>query len=187
MAVLPVFLKVDGRRVLLVGGGRVAAAKLRALLDAGARVTVVAPKVNADITSAPVHVIARAFEPADLDGVCFVVSAAPRDVNALVAREATSRGLFVNAVDDVENANAYAGAVLRREGVTVAISTDGAAPALAGLLREALDDLLPSELDAWMTCAREERVRWLAANIPMESRRPLLLDALVRLYPGRPQ
>ena len=185
MAVLPVFLKVSGRRVLLVGGGRVAAAKLGALVEAGARITVVAPAICTEISAAGVHLIARAFEPPDLDGVCYVVAAAPCDVNALVAREATARGLFVNAVDDVEHASAYAGAVLRREGLTVAISTDGVAPALAGLLREALDDLLPPDLNAWMTCAREERVRWLAAKVPMESRRPLLLDALVRMYPGR--
>ena len=187
MGVLPVFLKVRGRRVLLVGGGRVAAAKLRPLLDVGAHVTVVAPTIVAEVASSGARILTREFEPQDLDGVCYVVAAAPKTVNAVVARDATARGLFVNAVDDVENASAYAGAVLHRNGVTVAISTDGAAPALAGLLREAIDDLLPSDLDRWMTCAREERVRWLAAKVPMESRRPLLLGALVRLYPGSAQ
>jgi siroheme synthase-like protein len=184
VAVLPVFLKLGGRRVLLVGGGRVAAAKLRPLLDVGARVTVIAPVVSTEVASTGARIFTREFEPQDLDGVCYVVAAAPKNVNAVVAREATARGLFVNAVDDVENASAYAGAVLHRNGVTVAISTDGAAPALAGLLREAIDDLLPGDLDRWMTCAREERVRWLAAQVPMEWRRRLLLDALVRLYPG---
>jgi siroheme synthase-like protein len=103
-------------------------------------------------------------------------------VNAVVAREAGSRGLFVNAVDDVENASAYAGAILRRAGVTIAVSTDGDAPALAGLLREGLEALLPDDLDAWMGCARDARRRWLADGVPMERRRPLLLDALVALY-----
>ena len=178
----PVFLNLSGRRVLLVGGGRVAAAKLGALLDAGAHVTVVAPHVLREIAAAPIDVHRRPFEPQDLHGACYVVAAAPRLVNACVAREAAGRGLFVNAVDDVEHATAYAGAVLRRDGITVAISTDGHAPALAGLLREALDGLLPRDLEAWTICARDERARWLAANVPMESRRPLLLDALVRLY-----
>ena len=182
MTMFPVFLNLSGRGVLLVGGGRVAAGKLRALLDAGAHVTVVAPYILREIRSAPVEVHPRGFEPQDLDGACYVVAAAPRDVNARVAREAAARGLFVNAVDDVEHATAYAGAVLRRDGVTVAISTDGHAPALAGLLREALDGLLPRDLEAWTICARDERARWLAAKVPMGSRRPLLLDALVRLY-----
>lgn len=182
----PVFLKLSGRRVLLVGGGRVAAGKLGALLDAGAHVTVVAPEVVREIGAAPVEVHRRPFEPQDLDGACYIVAAAPREVNAVVAREAAARGLFVNAVDDVEHATAYAGAVLRRDGVTVAISTDGEAPALAGLLREALDGVLPRDLEAWSICARDERARWLSARVPMESRRPLLLDALVRLY-GSPR
>jgi len=180
--VFPVFLKLSGRRVLLVGGGRVAAGKLRGLLAAGARVTVVAPEILPDIAAAPVTLVRRPFDPGHLAGVCYVVSAAPREVNAAVAREADARGLFVNAVDDVENASAYAGATLRRAGVTIAISTAGDAPALAGLLREALEVVLPDDLDAWMECARASRPRWLAAGVPMDERRPLLLEALVGLY-----
>lgn len=181
----PVFLRLEGRRVLLVGGGAVAAAKLRALLDAGADVTVVAPAIASAIAAAPVTVVRRPFEPRDLDGVWYVVAAAPREVNAEVARGAHARGIFVNAVDDVENASAYAGAVLRRGGVTIALSTDGEAPALAGLLREGLEALLPEDLDGWMACARDARQRWLAEGVPMEQRRPLLLDALVALYERR--
>ena len=95
----------------------------------------------------------------------FVVAAAPPDVNREVAAAAHARGLFVNAVDDVESASAYAGAVFRRAGVTIAISTDGEAPALAGLVREALEALLPEELDRWMECAREARQQWLDATV----------------------
>ena len=83
------------------------------------------------------------------------------------------------------SASAYAGAVLRRGGVTIALSTDGEAPALAGLLREGLEALLPDDLEGWMTCARETRRRWLADGVPMEQRRPLLLDALIGLYRRR--
>ncbi len=185
MALFPVFLKLDGRRVLVVGGGPVAAGKLRALLDSGADVTVVAPKVVDAVASAPVTVQLRPFSPSDLDGVAFVVAAAPASVNREVARAADARGIFVNAVDDVESASAYAAAIVRKAGVTVAISTDGAAPALAGLLREALDDVLPDDLDVWMTCARDARRDWLARGVPMSARRPLLLDALVALYERR--
>lgn len=185
MAVFPVFLKLEGRRVLLVGGGTVAGSKLDPLLEAGARVTVVAPAVRDEIAAAPITLHRRGFSPEDLDGICYVVAAAPRDVNATVAREAAARGLLVNAVDDVEHCSAYLGGVVRRGGVTIAISTDGQAPALAGLVREALDALLPGDLDQWMTCAQAARRRWLAEKVPITERRPLLLDALVRLYEGR--
>ena len=181
----PTFLKLQGRRVLLVGGGPVAAGKLRGLLDAGADVTVVAPAILLEIAAAPVTTALRPFRPADLDGVSFVVAAAPPAVNREVATAAHARGLFVNAVDDLDSASAYAGAVFRRAGVTVAISTEGEAPALAGLVREALEALLPDELDRWMDCARASRREWLAGKGPMSERRPLLLDALNALYDER--
>ena len=178
----PIFLKRGGRVVLLVGGGPVAAGKLRGLLDAGATVKVVAPDVRPEILDAPVEIFRRPFAPSDLEGVSFVVAAAPPDVNRAVAAAAHDKGLFVNAVDDIESASAYAGAVFRRAGVTVAISTDGEAPALAGLIREALETLLPEDLEQWMQVARESRRHWLAEGVPMAERRPQLLDALNELY-----
>ncbi|HEV3486492.1 MAG TPA: NAD(P)-dependent oxidoreductase, partial [Vicinamibacterales bacterium] len=143
------------------------------------------PRISDGIRSAGVRVHERPFAPADLDDVWFVVAAATREVNGEVARAAEARRIFVNAVDDVENASVYLGAIVRRAGVTMAISTDGHAPALAGLIREALERLLPDELDAWMECARDARRRWLADGVPMEERRPLLLNALVELYDRR--
>jgi uroporphyrin-III C-methyltransferase/precorrin-2 dehydrogenase/sirohydrochlorin ferrochelatase len=181
----PTFLKLGGRKVLLVGAGPVAASKLGGLLQAGARVKVVAPTVVPEIASAPVEIERRAFEPSDVDGVCFVVAAAPAAVNRDVAAVADARGIFVNAVDDVASASAYAGAVMRRAGVTIAISTDGEAPALAGLVREALEALLPDDLDGWMACAREARREWLEKQVPMAERRPILLDALNKMYEHR--
>ena len=183
-ALFPVFLKLQGRRVVVVGGGPVAASKLRALLDAGADVTVIAPGVIDEIAGSKVTIHRRAFAAADLDAAWFVVAAATPEVNRQVALAADARQVFVNAVDDVRNASAYLGGVVRRDGVTVAISTDGAAPAMAGLLREGLDALLPRDLGAWMDCARQTRRAWLAQRVPMEQRRPLLLRALNDLYGG---
>jgi len=186
--VFPVFLKLEGRRVLVVGGGPVAAGKLRALIDAGAHITVVAPDVVDQIgeqsaaLSGRMAILRRPFEPADLDGVWYVVAAAPPEVNRAVAIEAERRCLFVNAVDDVDSATAYAGAIVERGGVTLALSTDGEAPALAGLLREALETMLPDDLDRWMTRAQEARRDWLARGVPMAERRPMLLEALNALY-----
>jgi siroheme synthase-like protein len=185
--VFPVFLKLEGRRVLVVGAGPVAAGKLRALLDAGARVTVVAPDVVPEISALAneIEIVRRPFDPSDVEGVWYVVAAAPSDVNRAVARAAEAKGLFVNAVDDMENASAYLGAIVQRAGVTLAISTDGEAPALAGLLREALEVVLPDDLDRWMASAKEARRQWLAGRVPMVERRPLLLDALNQLYEAR--
>jgi uroporphyrin-III C-methyltransferase/precorrin-2 dehydrogenase/sirohydrochlorin ferrochelatase len=178
----PAFLKLSGRRVLVVGGGPMAASKIQALADAGARVTVVAPEVRPEIEAAGVTVFRRAFAAEDLDGAWFVVAAATPEVNEQVARAAEDRRVFVNAVDDPRRASAYLGGVVRRSGVTLAISTDGEAPALAGLLREAFDAVLPADLDAWVAEARRVKTGWRRDGVPMERRRPLLLEALNDLY-----
>jgi uroporphyrin-III C-methyltransferase/precorrin-2 dehydrogenase/sirohydrochlorin ferrochelatase len=167
MELLPLFLKLAGRPVLLVGDEAVLAPKRAALARAGADVR---------------YRAAAAFSEADLDGIWLVVAAAPPAINARIAQLAEARQIFVNAVDDPPNASAYLGGVVRRHGVTVAISTAGDAPALAGLLREGLDALLPADLDRWTAAARDERRAWKAAGVAMAERRPLLLEALNAIY-----
>ena len=185
MDLFPAFLKLGGRPVLVVGAGPVAASKLEALLRAGAQVTVVAPEVHPAIRAAGVRLEVRPYEPRDLAGVWFAVAAATPEVNAAVAADAERRQIFVNAVDDPANASVYLGGVVRRGGVTVAISTSGDAPALAGLLREGIDALLPAELDRWSAQARAIRTDWKANGTPMHERRPQLLRALAALYDTR--
>jgi len=168
MELLPLFLKLAGRRVVLVGTGPVAASKVDALVRAGADLRTIDPE---------------AFQPEDLDGAWLVVAAAPPEVNRRVAAAAEARHLFVNAVDDPPNASAYLGGVIRRSGVTIAISTSGEAPALAGVLREGIDALLPADLERWTACAREQRAAWKADGVAMNDRRPRLIAALKELYP----
>lgn len=185
MAVFPAFLKLAGRKVLVVGGGAMAAAKVAPLQQAGAVIHVVAPVICPALDPAAVaSVVRREFRPEDLEGVWLVVAAATPAVNREVAAAAARHRLFVNAVDDPENATVYLGGIVRRGGATIAISTDGAAPALAGLLREALDAALPDEedMEAWLARARELRAIWRAAGIPMTARRPQLLETLNALY-----
>jgi uroporphyrin-III C-methyltransferase / precorrin-2 dehydrogenase / sirohydrochlorin ferrochelatase len=181
----PAFLNLRSRRVVVVGGGPVAASKLEALLAAGADVIVVAPDVVPEIDRPGVTVVRRPFEDADLDGAWWVVAAAPPDVNGRVRAAADARRIFVNAVDDPAHATAYLGGVVRRDRVTIAISTDGRAPALSGLLREAIDASLPGDLDRWLSAAEAIRREWKERNVPMEHRRPQLLETLNKLYDGR--
>jgi len=182
---LPLFLNLNGRAVLLVGGGRVATGKLHQLLAAGARVRVVAPEISVEMKSAvaaQMTLAQRAFVPADLDGAWLVVAAATPEVNRAVAEVAETQRVFVNAVDDPANASAFLSGVVRRDGVTLAISTSGDAPALTSLLREGLDALLPRDLAAWMWQARAARVAWRREGVPMAARKPRLLQALNALY-----
>ena len=179
----PVFLRLQGRKVVVVGGGKVAAAKLSGLVATGARLTVVAPDVTPEITGTPgVVVVMRGFVPSDLDGAWFVIAAATPDVNRAVAIVAEERQIFVNAVDDRHHASAYTGGVFRRGGVTITVSTEGQAPALAGLLREALEAVVPEEIETWVLAARTLRQQQRVDGVAMANRRPLLLQALNRLY-----
>src|SRR5436190_5627137 len=184
---LPLFLNLTGRRVLLVGGGPVAAAKLQQLLAASADVHVVSPEVVEEIeraaASCGVVIARRPFVPEDLDNAWLVVAAATADVNRDVAAAAEARRIFVNAVDDPANASAFLSGVIRREGVTIAVSTSGDAPGLTALIRQGFDELLPRrDLAQWVREARRQRRQWKTDGVPMAERRPLLLEALNRLY-----
>jgi siroheme synthase-like protein len=186
-SLFPVFLKLSGRRVVVVGAGPVAASKIKSVLDTGAQVTVIAPDVVPELERPELTLVRRAFRPADLDGAWLAVAAAPAEVNREVRAAAEQRGVFVNAVDNPETCSAYAGGVLTRGGVTVAVSSNGEAPALAGLLREALESVLPEDLERWLVEARAQRKKWRAEGVPMPKRRPLLLQALNELYAETPQ
>jgi uroporphyrin-III C-methyltransferase/precorrin-2 dehydrogenase/sirohydrochlorin ferrochelatase len=190
-ALFPLFLKLAERKVLVVGGGPVAAAKVQALVETGARILVVAPVLRPELRDAAasgrIAAVEREFVNEDLEGAWLVVAAATPEVNAEVAAAAESRRLFVLAVDDPSSASAYGAGTLRRGGVTVAVSTDGRAPALAGLIREGIEAALPAddELGAWTAEAERQRAAWRAARVPMAERRPLLLQALNRIYGAR--
>jgi uroporphyrin-III C-methyltransferase / precorrin-2 dehydrogenase / sirohydrochlorin ferrochelatase len=184
-SLLPLFVKLADRDVLVVGAGPMGAARARQLGEAGARVTVVAPEIHPDAAASAAVVHRRAFQAGDLDGMWFAVAAAPPEVNRSVRAAAEERRVLVNAVDDPAAATAYFAATIRRGDVTVAISTAGRAPALAGLLREGLESLLPEELSGWVEVAERLRARWKAERVPLARRRSLLLEQLSALHAAR--
>src|SRR5918994_1602952 len=107
MSLFPIFVKLEGRPVLLVGAGPVGESKVGGLLSAGAVVTVVAPTATPGIRKlAQERKIVwhqRAFDPSDLNGVALVVAAVPKDVARAVYAQAQVRGILVNSVDDPDN------------------------------------------------------------------------------------
>ena len=132
-----------GRDCLVVGGGRVATEKAQGLLDCNAHVTVVAPQVDDELRRLPVHVVPRAFEPADADGRFLVIAATnDRAVNVVVSAAATG---LCNVADDPELCNFILPAVHRQGSIAVAVSTGGASPALAKRLRSQIAELVQPE------------------------------------------
>lgn len=179
----PLFLRLQGRRVLLVGGGAVAVQKARALQAAGADLCIVAPAIDVSLRAHRHHL--RAVEEPDLDGAWLVVSAAPADVNRQVAAWAEPRRVFVLAVDDPQVGSAYGAALLQRGGITVALSSDGQAPGLLSLLRMAIDSLLPDDMTTWVERATQLRAAQKEAGVPLGARVPLLLAEINRIYAER--
>ncbi len=145
----PIALRVGGRRVLLVGAGKIATQRLGQLIEAGALVYVVAPLPSAEVlklaTEGAVTYAPRAWEPADCDGAFVIFSAIDdRDASHAIAAEARRRGILINAADIPELCDFHVPAFGRRGPVTVAVSTGGLAPGLSRALRDkALDAVGP--------------------------------------------
>ncbi len=146
----PVVLDVAGAQVLVVGAGPVAARKAEGLAAAGAVVRMVAPEVSAEVDQALVADLRRrVYRSSDLEGVRLVVTATgDRDVDATVAADATSAGVWVNAADQPEDCSFILPAIARNGPLSVAVSTGGASPALAQRLRDRAGELLTDEVVA---------------------------------------
>src|SRR5688572_26450056 len=125
-------LDLEGRSCLVVGGGQVALEKVRGLLECGARVTAVAPRVTEELLELDVELVRRGYRDSDLVGRFLVVAAtSTTSVNRRVHAEAETRSLPCNVVDVPELCSFILPAVLRRDPIAVAVSTGGASPALA--------------------------------------------------------
>lgn len=182
MTLLPIFLRLDRRPVVVIGAGTVALAKIESLLPTGAQLTVIAP--------AAVHAIReqaaqgkltwhpRLFAPADLDGAFLVIAATNNSaVNHAVYEEALRRNVLCNAVDDPPNCDFYFGSTVTRGDLQIAISTAGESPALAQRLRREIDEQLPSDLGPWLQQLGSLR-REIRANAPATAERTQLLHEL---------
>jgi uroporphyrin-III C-methyltransferase/precorrin-2 dehydrogenase/sirohydrochlorin ferrochelatase len=147
----PLYADLQGRTVLVVGGGTVARRKVQALIESGAVVRVGAPQLESHLaqlaTAGRIEHLVGEFDPAWLDSAWFVVAATDAvAVNRAVAEAAAARRLFANVVDDAELSSAQLPAVVRRGALQIAISSAGAAPMLARALREKLETELDESL-----------------------------------------
>jgi siroheme synthase-like protein len=160
MSLFPIFVKLESRLVVVIGGGSVAEGKIPSVLSAGARVRLVAPSITPQIAEwvrfGKIDWLPKKFEAADLNGAFLVIAATSAPgVNEAVFRVAEARGLLCNAVDDIEHCHFYYGAVVQRGDLQIAISTNGKSPALAQRLRKELELELGPEYEVW--------VQWLGA------------------------
>lgn len=171
----PVFLDVAGKRCLVTGEGFEVPPKVKTLVDRGANVTYVNPRAEAAIEQLAregrVTWHAREFQPADLDG-CFLVITDHED-NSEIFRLAEERNLLCNAVDDPERCRFSFGSVISRGDLTLSISTNGIAPALAVRLRERFEKELGEEYASLVAMLGELREEIASQIMDFEARREL--------------
>jgi uroporphyrin-III C-methyltransferase len=179
MSLLPIFLKLDGRRCLLVGAGNVALDKIVSLLKVGPLLRVVAPRARPEIrqlaAEGKLEWVQRSFEMTDLDGNFLVIAATDSpEVNALVYQGSVERGILCNSVDDIPHCDFYFGSVVSRGDLQIAISTAGQSPAVAQRLRREIDEQLPEDLGPWLENLGQLRREVLEAHPGSEARKSLL-------------
>ncbi|WP_426732135.1 precorrin-2 dehydrogenase/sirohydrochlorin ferrochelatase family protein [Myxococcus faecalis] len=174
----PICLRLEGRRVLLVGGGAIAEGRALALLEAGARLQLVAPTVTQTLAKLAgegrLDWVPRTYEDGDTRGHVLVLTATDdASVNQRIVAEARARGLWINTADEPELCDFTLPSVERRGPITVAVSTAGRAPALARHLRRALAaHIAPHHV----LLARLSG--WLRRQLPRSPRRQQLLKRL---------
>lgn len=179
MSLFPLFLKLESRRCLVVGAGRIAESKIASLTHAAAHVTAIAPEalpqIAAEAEAGRITWLQRKFVESDVDGFLLVIAATDSpDVNQWVATAARERGILVNSVDDPPNCDFYYGSFVERGDLQIAISTAGKSPALAQRLRQEISRLLPADLGEWLDHLGENRLDILEAFSSTEGRKQLL-------------
>jgi len=173
----PVSLRLDGARILIVGGGEVAARKIRLLARALPRIEVVARELNEElrglVDKGQIEWAGTSFTPEQIDG-CRLVIAATDDhtLNRTIAAAADARGVLVNVVDDPEPSSFITPAIVDRAPLQIAISSGGAAPVLARRLRERLEALIPARYGELATFMHRQRAM-LKQRLDMPARRAL--------------
>lgn len=175
MNFLPVFLRLAETPCLVVGGGSVAARKIRMLQRAGARVKVVAPEVNAALRrqaeTGAIELCERKFVDKDIAG-CRLIIAATNDVavNQTIARAAETAGIIVNCVDQPADSSAIMPSIIDRSPVVIAIGTGGNAPILARMLRAKLETMIPAAYGTLAQALGRQRER-IKHKIPNPEKR----------------
>lgn len=181
MAYFPFYIDIKGRRILIVGGGRVALRKLERLLPFEPEISVIAPCVCEGIKKFNVSVVEREFKDSDLDGVFCVISATDSEkVNGYIFQLCRERNILVNTVDDKEKCGFIFPAIVSKNGITAGITTEGKSPVYAKYIRKQLELLLEKESPNIAESLFKYRER-IKAEIKHENDRKTAFEKLLNL------
>ena len=175
----PMFVKLEGKRCLVVGAGKVGGPKIGGLIETGACIRVIALQASETVQgwaqAGKISLELRAFDAEDLDGTFLaIVATASRVLNESIYREAQRRAVLCNVVDVPEYCDFYYPAVVRRGDLQIAISTNGQSPSLAQKLRQQLERQFGPGYARWVAELGETRKLVLASDLDLERKSELL-------------
>jgi precorrin-2 dehydrogenase / sirohydrochlorin ferrochelatase len=181
------FLKLEGRRCLVVGAGTIAEGKIGGLIAIDAQIRVVAPEATSQVQTwageGKIDWEARRFQPSDLEGIFLVVAATSSTaVHEQIYAEAKHRGVLCNVVDVPRLCDFFYPAIVRRGSLQIAISTAGESPALSQRLRKELEQQFGPEYEAWVAAIGEARAELATRDLTAEDRKEILHELASREF-----
>lgn len=179
MSYYPLYLDLENKTVLVVGGGAVACRKVQTLLEYGAVVKIVSPRIidelKALVDQEHCLWIAGVYSPEDIPGSVLIFSCTEKeDINARVARDAKTHNIPVNVVDDPDKCSFYVPSILKRGDLSIAVSTAGSSPKVAGLIRRQLEEIYGDEMAVYLGLLRTWRQK-IKNSLPA-GKRPLFWE-----------
>jgi precorrin-2 dehydrogenase/sirohydrochlorin ferrochelatase len=178
----PVFLDIAGKKCIIVGGGKVAERKCLPILAAGARVTIISPKITSVLEKqrekGMLRHIGRNYRTGDIRSAFVVIVATDsEEINRKVVSDARAEGVLLNVVDNPSLCNFIVPSVLRRGALTIAVSTGGVSPAMARTIRKRLEGLYGTDFSKYLSFLKDIRIE-VMEEIQDKRRRGLLLKEL---------
>jgi precorrin-2 dehydrogenase/sirohydrochlorin ferrochelatase len=185
--VFPMFLKLEGRRCLVVGAGTIAEGKIGGLIAADANVRVIAPEATEQVQTwageGKIDWERRNFQPSDLQGIFLVVaSTSSTPLHEEIFAEAQKLGVLCNIVDVPHLCDFFYPAIVRRGSLQIAISTAGESPALSQRLRKELEQQFGPEYEAWVTAIGEARAELATRDLTADDRKEILHELASREF-----
>ncbi|BCD63064.1 precorrin-2 dehydrogenase / sirohydrochlorin ferrochelatase [Nitratiruptor sp. YY08-26] len=182
MSFFPAYLKLDNKKILVVGGGKIAGDKISHLLDFTHNITIIAPEIDERVQefitthNLPYH--KRSYQRGDVDGFFIVIVAVDDlEVQKTVYQECHKYGALCNAVDSVAYCDFIFPSYIKKGELIIAFSTSGASPALSKYLRRAIEKLLPANIASFL-----QELKTLRATLPKGKERMELLDKRAKEY-----
>lgn len=182
LSYFPAFLNLENRKILLVGGGLVASSKLRHLLDFTTNISVIAPLLSDEtellIKKNSLSLEKRGYEKGDVAGFDIVVVAVDNiALQAEIFKESRGYNCLCNCVDATEYCDFIFGSTIKKDDLTIAISTSGASPALAKQLKKYLEKLIPHDIGTFL-----KEMKSLRESLPKGKERMKMLEEKAKNY-----